>query len=72
MTDRYCLWMALLFYVAASLLTVWRVRGGRVALHQVNDTLLIAGFLLQLSGLILRGLNLILILPPIPKKNYTG
>ena len=58
MTDRYCLWMALLFYVAASALTVWRVRGGRASLHQVNVTLLIAGFLLQLAGLIFRGLNL--------------
>ena len=58
MTDRYCLWMALLFYVAASVLTVWRVRGGRASLHQINVTLLIAGFVLQLSGLVLRGLNL--------------
>ena len=58
MTDRYCLWLALLFYVVASVLTLWRVRGSRASLHEINVTLLIAGFLLQLSGLVLRGMSL--------------
>ena len=58
MTDRHCLWLALLFYLAASALTLWRLRGGRTSLHQVNVTLLIGGFLLQLAGLVLRGMSL--------------
>ena len=60
MTDRYCFWMALLFYVAASALTHRRLRSGQAAasLHHINVILMMAGFLLQLAGLVLRGMNL--------------
>ena len=60
MTDRYFLWIALLFYVGASALTLWRLRSNRTAssLHHINVMLIIVGFLMHLVGLILRGQNL--------------
>ena len=60
MTDRYCLWMALLFFIAATALTHRRLRIGRdsASLHHINVMLMLAGFALQLASLVLRGLNL--------------
>jgi len=48
------------FYVGASALTLWRLRSNRAvsALHHINVLLIVAGFLMQLVGLILRGQNL--------------
>ncbi len=60
MTDRYFLWMAFVFYVGASALTLWRLRSERSQswLHHINVILIVVGFLMQLVGLILRGQNL--------------
>ena len=60
MTDRYYDWVALLFYVAATALTHRRLRVAQAAasLHHLNVILMVAGFLLQLTGLMLRGMSL--------------
>ena len=60
MTDRYCDWLALLFYVAATALIHRRLRAGGAAasLHHINVMLMVAGFLSQLAGLVLRGMTL--------------
>ena len=60
MTDRYFLWMAFMFYIGASGLTLWRLRSNRSqsSLHHINVILIVVGFLMQLVGLILRGQNL--------------
>ena len=60
MTDRSFLWMAVLFYVAVSAFTHRRLRGGHAAasLHHISVMLMVAGFLLHLVSLVLRGMNL--------------
>jgi len=60
MNERFCLWLAVGFYVTASALTARRLQRGLAAgtLHHVNVAVVVAGFLLHTLALVLRGQHL--------------
>lgn len=60
MTDRLLIWLALMFYAGAGILTVYRLRrlGEASSLHHLNVVLIVAGFALHTAGLFLRGEHL--------------
>ena len=60
MTERLCVWIALMYYTAATGLTVRRLHRGMAAgtLHHANVVLVVAGFLMHTLALLLRGQHL--------------
>jgi len=60
MSDRCCLWVAVILYAAASALTARRLQRGLAAgtLHHINVALMVAGFLMHTLAMLWRGTHL--------------